>query len=50
MSDRVRVTFYFEPEDPDPSDPTGISEDEYNDLMDRLIELGAEDVEVRAHG
>jgi hypothetical protein len=46
MSDHVSVSFKFLPEEPDPDDPTGVSEDEYNNLTDQLTQLGAEDIQV----
>lgn len=42
----VRVTFTYEPDDPDDDDPTGVSEAEHQELMDHLLALGAEDVEI----
>lgn len=46
----VTVTFKFQPEDPDSLSPTGMAQEEYEDLVDRLAELGAEDVRVeRVH-
>lgn len=48
MSDQVTVTFKYTPEQPDPDDFTGVSAEEYDDLTMRLMELGAEDIEVIA--
>lgn len=46
---KVKVTFVFEPEDPDENDPTGLSEDEFNELTDGLAsEYGAENIIVEA--
>ena len=40
------VTFEYEPMDPDDDDPTGISEEEYNDLCEKLMILGADDIAI----
>jgi hypothetical protein len=42
----VTVTFEFEPEQPDPDDRTGMSDEEYEDLTGRLMELGATDIKI----
>lgn len=42
----VKVTFDYEPQEPDDEDPSGVSEDEYQELMERLMELGATNVSV----
>lgn len=42
----VRVTFDYHPDEPDPSDPTGMSEDEHLRLSDALAELGAENIRI----
>lgn len=46
MADEVTVTFKYTPNDPDPEDRTGLSEDEHQQLMDQLMQLGAEDIEI----
>lgn len=43
---RVKVTFFYEAQDPDPADRTGLSEHEFNELTERLMEAGAEDITV----
>lgn len=45
-TDAVTVTFRYTPEEPDPDDSTGMSNDEFDRLMDALMPLGAEDVKV----
>lgn len=42
----VKVTFKYEPDEPDDDDATGVSEDEHNRLMDQLMQLGAEDITI----
>lgn len=44
---RVRVTFVFEPEpeEIDEDDPTGLTADAFERLMDQLVGVGATDVE-----
>ena len=42
----VRVTFDYYPDDPDDSDSTGMSEDEFVELNDKLAQLGADNVTV----
>ncbi|MFL5861163.1 MAG: hypothetical protein ACJ780_10320 [Solirubrobacteraceae bacterium] len=44
---KVRVTFTYTPDDPDPADDTGMSADEYLELASGLAELGAEDIECK---
>jgi hypothetical protein len=39
---RVRISFDYYPENPDPEDPTGMSNDEYDTVMDILSQLGAD--------
>lgn len=43
----VRVTFLFEPDpdEVDESDPSGLTAEAFDKLMDQLIGLGATDVE-----
>lgn len=43
---KVRVSFDYYPEQPDPDDETGMSEEEHVDLMDKLAALGADDVQM----
>ena len=43
----VKVTFNYEPDDPDDDDATGMSSDEYDQLYDALISLGADNVEIK---
>ena len=46
---KVRVTFVFEPDEPDDQDPTGLAEEEFLELTGGLSsEYGAEDIEVSA--
>jgi hypothetical protein len=42
----VRVTFKYEPDEPDEEHPTGLSEEEYEHLSDALVALGAYDIEI----
>lgn len=44
---KVRVCFDYYPEQPDPDDPTGMSEEEHVDLMDKLMALGADEIEAK---
>lgn len=44
--DTVSVTFTYEPEDPDPEDPTGLSSEEHDNLVDALTALGADDIQI----
>jgi hypothetical protein len=47
---QVTVKFSYEPEDPDDDDRTGMSEEEYSDFTEKLMALGAEDIEIeKAH-
>lgn len=39
---RVTVTFDYYPEDPDDEDPSGMAEDEYTDLMDKITSIGGD--------
>lgn len=50
MSDTVRVSFDYEPDEPDPGDRTGMSEAEHDRLFDRLLSLGADDVKIERKG
>lgn len=43
---KVKVSFDYYPDEPDPEDPTGMSEDEHNDLMQKVMELGADNIEI----
>ena len=47
---KVRVSFDYCPDEPDPDDSSGLSEDEYMRLMDQLQELGAENVSFERQG
>lgn len=49
MSDplKVKVSFDYYPDEPDPDDETGMSEDEYDDLMRKVIELGGGDIQFK---
>jgi hypothetical protein len=42
----VKVTFKYEPDSPDEEDDTGMTEEEYEQLMDQLAALGGYDVEI----
>lgn len=46
MSDYVTVTFKYHPTDPDPADRSGLSEVEYEELTEKLMMLGGEDIEI----
>jgi hypothetical protein len=39
---KVRVSFDYYPDDPDPDDPTGMTEEAHQELMDELAALGAD--------
>ena len=41
---RVKVTFIYMPDEPDEGDDTGMSEAEFEQLQDALMELGADNV------
>lgn len=43
---KVRVSFDYYPDDPDPDDSTGLSSEEHEDLMGKLMQLGADDVQI----
>jgi hypothetical protein len=43
---RVRVTAYFEPDTGDPNDPYGLTEEEFEDLMHRLLVAGLDDINI----
>jgi hypothetical protein len=43
----VKVTFDYEPDDPDPKDSTGMSSDEYEELHEHLMSIGADNIEIR---
>lgn len=43
---KVRVSFDFYPDEPDPDDETGMSDEEHLALMDHLAQLGADNVEI----
>ena len=47
---KVRVSFDYYPEDPDPDDETGMSTEEFDRLMEQLGELGADAPDVRKVG
>jgi hypothetical protein len=47
---KVRVSFDYYPENPDPDDETGMSEEEYEALMDKLGALGADNPEFKKVG
>lgn len=46
----VEVSFDYEPEEPDETDPTGLSVDEHDRLMEQLIEIGATNIKVEPKG
>jgi hypothetical protein len=52
MSDqtKVRVSFDYYPDEPDLDDETGMSTEEFEDLMDKLGQLGADNPEVKKIG
>ena len=41
---RVRVSFVYEPDEPDEDDDTGVSNEEFEKISDALMMFGAEDV------
>jgi hypothetical protein len=43
----VLVSFDYEPDEPDDTDPTGVSSDEFDRLTDQLMEIGADNIVVR---
>jgi hypothetical protein len=43
----VKVSFNYEPDEPDDNDPTGVSEEEHSSLTDKLaMEFGADNIEI----
>ena len=40
----VKVTFTYEPDDPDDDDSTGMSAEEHDQLHDQLMSLGADNI------
>lgn len=40
----VLVKFEYEPEQPDDDDSTGMASEEFDDLHDRLVALGADNI------
>jgi hypothetical protein len=38
---RVKVTFIYEPDNPDPDDPTGVSNDEFEEKTNLLMYIFA---------
>lgn len=40
----VKISFNYEPDEPDDTDRTGMSEEEYLQLTDALMQLGADDI------
>jgi hypothetical protein len=42
---KVIVSFDFYPDDPDPDDPTGMGEEEFEQLTRNLSDLGADNIE-----
>ena len=40
------MQFTYEPDEPDSDDSTGMSEAEYDQLVESLMELGATDIEI----
>jgi hypothetical protein len=47
---KVRVEFDYYPDDPDPGDETGMSEDEFIDLTDRISQLGGDNLSAKRVG
>lgn len=47
---KVRISFDYYPDEPDPDDSTGMSEDEHIDLMEKLSALGADGIEIEKVG
>jgi hypothetical protein len=43
---KVRVSFDYYPDDPDPDDSTGMSEAEHEALMNKVMSLGGDDMQV----
>jgi hypothetical protein len=43
----VMVSFRYDPDDPDPDDRTGVSSEEYDQLTDQLMMLGAYDIAIQ---
>jgi hypothetical protein len=41
---KVHVSFDYYPDEPDPSSPVGMSEDEYNSFFQRVMELGGDEI------
>lgn len=44
---QIKVTFLYTPDDPDEEDSTGVSNEEFERVHDRLsMEFGAEDIQI----
>jgi hypothetical protein len=43
----VRVTFLYDPDDPDDDHPTGMSEEDHGYLSEAVAGLGGYDIEIR---
>ncbi len=41
----VKITFVYEPDEPDEDDATGMSEDEYTRVTDAVMQLGGCDIQ-----
>lgn len=41
----IKITFIYEPDEPDDDDATGLSEDEYGRVMDAIMALGGTDIQ-----
>lgn len=44
----VKITFNYEPVQPDPDDSTGMEESEFISVTDHLMQIGADDIEIDA--
>lgn len=42
---QVKVSFVYEPDEPDEADSTGVSSDEYELVTGKLMEMGAENIQ-----
>jgi hypothetical protein len=44
---KVQITFDYHPDDPDENDASGMSAQEYEQVQEQLMELGAENIKMK---